>query len=485
MLSPEDLSNNSSAESCWILVNGTVWDLTDFAPVHPGGAQVIHKYAGRDASAAYNSVHAPSLLKETLDISKRKGTLDTNSILADSRILQTPDMPTSNPAPLLEGSRPPLTTLKNSYDFEEVASRMLSKKAWAFYSSAATDLITKDGNKTMFDRIWIRPRILRDVKTVDTKTSMLGCSVELPLFISPAAMAKMAHPEGELAMAKACGKYGVAQCISTNASFPMSEITACAPNIPFFFQIYINKDRAASEKLLKQAESCGIKGIMVTVDAPVTGKREADERVKADEAALAPVPMSGAAATNDAKGGGLGRTMGGYIDATLNWNDLKWLRKATKLPVILKGVQTAEDAIMAAEHGLDGIFVSNHGGRSLDTSTPAILVLLELQRRCPFVFDRLEVYMDGGIRRGTDIFKALCLGAKAVGMGRHFLYAANYGQEGVEHLFEIMKDELETTMRMVGVTSLSQLHPGLLNTLDVDYLLPGGAGMYPKAQARL
>jgi L-lactate dehydrogenase (cytochrome) len=178
----------------------------------------IYKYAGRDASAAYNSVHAPSLLAENLDPSKRKGSLDAASMPSDSKILQAPDTPKSTSTPAVDGSRPPLSGLKNSYDFEEVASRMLSKKAWAFYSSAATDLITKDGNKTMFDRIWIRPRILRDVKTIDTKTTMLGCSVDLPLFISPAAMAKMAHPEGELATAKACSKYGIAQCVCSQDS---------------------------------------------------------------------------------------------------------------------------------------------------------------------------------------------------------------------------------------------------------------------------
>jgi L-lactate dehydrogenase (cytochrome) len=159
--------------------------------------------------------------------------------------------------------------------------------------------------------------------------------------------------------------------------------------------------------------------------------------------------VSGAAAKNDIKGGGLGRTMGAYIDSSLNWKDIAWLRRATKLPIVLKGIQTAADAKLAMEHGIEGIILSNHGGRSLDTwvsqklqmpscanpnsSPPAILALLEIRRHCPEVLSRVEVYVDGGIRRGTDILKCLCLGAKAVGMGRHFLYALNYGQEGIEH----------------------------------------------------
>lgn len=210
---------------------------------------------------------------------------------------------------------------------------------------------------------------------------------------------------------------------------------ASSTDIPLFFQLYVNKDRAASEKLLKQAEQCGMRGIFVTVDQPTPGKREGDERIKADAAALKPTP-NGAVATNDTKGSGLGRTMSGYIDSTTSWQDIKWLRSVTRLPIVLKGVQTAADAILAVEHGIDGLLIGNHGGRSLDTSTPAILVLLELRLRCPDIFKHIEVYLDGGIRRGTDMFKALCLGAKAVGMGRSFLYAANYGSEGVEQLIE-------------------------------------------------
>ena len=150
---------------------------------------------------------------------------------------------------------------------------------------------------------------------------------------------------------------------------------------------------------------------------------------------MTPTP-NGATARNDAKGSGLGRTMAGYIDSTLSWGDIKWLKRCTRLPIVLKGVQTVEDALMAVEHGIDGLVLGNHGGRSLDTSTPSLMILLDLQKRCPDIFNHIEVYVDGGIRRGTDIFKALCLGARAVGMGRHFLYAANYGPEGVEQLID-------------------------------------------------
>ncbi|OJD29225.1 cytochrome b2 [Diplodia corticola] len=416
--------------------------------------------------------------------------------------------------------KPPLDSLINSYDFESVASRTLSQKTWAFYSSAATDEITRDANKSSFDRIWWRPRVLRDVSGVDTRSRILGNEVQLPLFVSPAAMARLVHPEGEKAIAAACGNKGVAQTasltptrrgggtpqkeggtprggrggtprsvhsvtnlhlqlrgewasgqdISTNASYPVTDILPNAPaNHPFFFQLYVNRDRQASERMLASLPK-GIKAIFVTVDAPVPGKREADERVRADEALSA--PMTGARAVNDKKGGGLGRIMGSYIDASLTWDDLRWLRSVTDLPIVLKGVQGAADARLAAQAGVQGIILSNHGGRSLDTAPPSILILLELQKCAPEVFEKLEVYVDSGIRRGTDILKCLCLGATAVGMGRHFLYALNYGREGVEHFIDVMRDELETSMKLIGITDLSQVHPGLVNTLEVDHLIP-------------
>ena len=197
--------------------------------------------------------------------------------------------------------------------------------------------------------------------------------------------------------------------------------------------MYVNKDRPKTEALLAQLRSLKqIAAVFVTVDAPVAGKREADERVRADESVS--TPMSGAKAGNDKRGGGLGRTMSTYIDATLNWDDLAWLRRHWDGRIVLKGIQGAADAKRAMLEGVQGVVLSNHGGRSLDTSPPAILILLELQRCCPEVFEHMEVYVDGGVRRGTDVLKALCLGATAVGIGRSFLYALNYGQEGVEHL---------------------------------------------------
>lgn len=209
----------------------------------------------------------------------------------------------------------------------------------------------------------------------------------------------------------------------------------------------------------------------MTVDAHVPGKREADERIASENVSSA---ISGSTSGNDKKGGGLGRLMGQYLDKTLGWDDIPWIRETSRLPIVIKGVQCAADAKKALDYGCQGVFLSNHGGRSLDTSQPSILTLLEVHRIYPEVFDHMEVYVDGGIVRGSDILKAICLGATAVGIGRPFLYSLAYGQEGVEHLSQIFKDELETSMRLCGITDIEQAHPGLVNTSDVNYLVPTG-----------
>lgn len=221
----EEIGKHATADDCWLVIDSTVWDLTEFAPKHPGGAaskfpapwvhaafltilSVITKHAGRDATKAYNEIHASSILATNLDPSKRIGTLDLSTV--NDEWLKPPPEKTSE---LAIGEKPALETILNTYDFEEIASRTLSKKTWAFYSSAATDCISRDANKAMFDRIWWRPRLLRNVKEINTKTTILGCETSIPLFISPAALAKLVHPEGEKAMARACEAKGIIQFV--------------------------------------------------------------------------------------------------------------------------------------------------------------------------------------------------------------------------------------------------------------------------------
>ncbi|KAM5435743.1 putative L-lactate dehydrogenase (cytochrome) [Microsporum ferrugineum] len=477
LVSSQTIARHNTTSDCWIVVDNQVWDITDFINEHPGGPSIILKYAGRDATKAYSAVHSPSVIREGLPADKLKGTLDQSTI--DAEWLKKP--PQAAFKGVGEHEKPPLHTLISAHDFQLVASKTAPAKTWAFYSSAANDLITRDANKSSFDRIWFRPRVLRNVREVNTTSKILGSSVSMPLFVAPSAMVKLIHPDGELGIARACEAKGIMQGISNNASFSLKEISEAAPNTKFIFQLYVNRERAKSAAQLRECSANPqIKAICITVDAAWPGKREADERVKADENLS--LPMVPAKGNNDKKGGGLGRVMAGFIDPGLTWEDLKWARQHTHLPLLLKGVQSADDAMMAMEAGIDGIMLSNHGGRNLDTSPASIITLLELHRRCPEIFDRMEIYVDSGIRRGTDILKAVCLGATAVGMGRSFLFASNYGQEGVEHLIDIMRDELEGAMRNIGITSLDQAGPQYVNTADIDHLVPNSAS-HPYARS--
>lgn len=468
-ISAHDVAKHNSINDLWLVVEGKVYDMTDFAPQHPGGSEsmfsllpfqeisfdplfpfsvylnvtmadravlVILRHAGRDATAAYSEVHPLSTVETGLPSSCKLGLCDTSSTPKEWVLPTSQGAAGAAPS---SNAKPPLDSLINTHDFVLAASTSLTPKAYAFYSSAATDTITKSANNTAYNSISLRPRVLRNVATCSAATTMLGCDLPVPIFCAPASMAKLVHPDGEKELARGCARAGIPQCVSTSASFPVGDIFAAVTengvtSVPMFFQLYVDKQRAKSEKLLKEVEKHGAKAVFVTVDAATAGKREADERVRADEGTVN--PMSGMRAKNDAKGGALGRLMAGFIDPALCWDDIPWLRKHTSLPIVLKGIMTADDAKKAMEAGVDGIVLSNHGGRNLDTSPAPILVLLEIQRRCPEVLDRLEVYVDGGIMRGTDIFKALCLGAKAVGIGRGALFALNYGEEGVAKYME-------------------------------------------------
>ncbi|KAK1569625.1 cytochrome b2 [Colletotrichum navitas] len=473
-ISLTDLGKHNKETDCWIAVHSKVWDITNFINEHPGGPSALLKCAGSNATRIFDEVHAPDILEELPDekfigilqdatpdavaTASQPATGDTMST-AVSKTAQTLNMPIEE-----DKAIPPLGSIIGAPDLESVASKALTPKAWAFYSSAATDLITHKNNKRLVRRIMIRPRILRNVSHVDMRTNILGFETSAPFFISPAAMAKLVHPDGELALSRGAASEGIIQCISSNASYTLKSIVSAAPPThPFFFQLYVNSERQKTIEILRSARSLGIKAVFVTVDAPVPGKREADER--AAQAGTVRAAISGAESSSDNKGSGLGRLMAQYIDNSITWEDLTWIREASGVPVVLKGVQTADDVRLAVAYGLDGVLLSNHGGRSLDGSQASIL------KAMPQVFDKLEIYIDGGFERGSDILKAVALGATAVGVGRPFLYSLVYGQKGVEHLSQILKDELETSMRLCGITSLSQATPAMVNTLDIDYLV--------------
>lgn len=482
-ISVEELSKHNAEKDLWTVINGTIWDMTSFAPSHPGGIGIILEYAGQDSSRAYNEVHGPSLVSKTLPSAANKGQLDESTLTEEWKNNQVANKEHTSDS----DAKPDLSQILNTYDFEAAAQKALSKKTWAFQAGAANDNLTHAANVNFYQRIFFRPRVMVGVPDPDTSATVLGNKFSVPIFSSPAALAKLSHPDGELAMYRAAHSRGTTIIACNNASFSYTEIRSAIDdqNYPLFYQLYVNRDRKATEQLVKQVSSLNPAAILVTVDLPVVGKREADERIQLDAGYQAQKHMAVQSVAGDKKGSGLARSTGSFIDPNLRWSDVAWLKTLTNAPIFVKGVQSAADARKALEHGCAGIYISNHGGRAVDTAQPSILTLLEIQANCPEVLEQMEVFIDGGVRRGSDILKAICLGASAVCLGRPYLYAVGYGEEGVGHLIDILKDELETAMQQVGIRSLSEAHPGLLNTAELDpYVYRGDSHPYARKIVR-
>jgi len=386
--------------------------------------------AGKDATEQYDPVHPTGTLESALPKTANLGPVDPKTV--------TEKAPTIIKESDIEDQ--PLDSLLNLDDFEKVAQSKLSEKAWAYYSSAADDLFSKNLNSSAYRQILFRPRVFIDVEKADTSTSILGFNSSLPIYVSPAAMARLGHPTGENGIARACGKQGIIQIVSNNASQTVEEIVSkpISDDQNWGFQLYVQTVAKKSEDMLKRVEATGrYKFVVLTLDAPTPGKREADERAK--NAASGQVTSAVGTGTAAAGGGGLGKALFAGTSPNLNWKEtIPWLSRSTKLPIVLKGIQTWEDAKIAAEtKQVKGIILSNHGGRALDGAPPAIYTLLEIRRNCPEVFDKIEVLIDGGVKRGSDVVKALCLGAKAVGIGRAALFGLSVGGiEGVERVMQ-------------------------------------------------
>lgn len=318
-------------------------------------------------------------------------------------------------------------------------------------------------NHNAFHRIWFRPQVLVDVTKVDISTTLLGTPSSVPFFVSATALGKLGNPEGEVVLTRASKSHNVIQMIPTLASCSFDEIVdAKRGDQVQWLQLYVNKDREITKKLIQHAEKRGCKALFITVDAPQLGRREKDMRIKFTDAGS---NIQSGQETNTSQGAARGLTS--FIDPGLSWADIPWFQNITKMPIVLKGIQRVEDVIRAIQSGVQGVLLSNHGGRQLDFAPSAIEVLAEtmpiLRKRG--LDKKIEIFIDGGIRRGTDIIKALCLGAKGVGVARPFLYAMSaYGQDGVERAMQLLKDELEMDMRLVGCTKLADLHPALVDT---------------------
>ncbi|KAJ5619617.1 hypothetical protein N7510_003601 [Penicillium lagena] len=468
------VAKHNTPESCWVILYGKVYDVTDFIDSHPGGKKVILKLAGKDATEEYDPIHPPGILEEELKPEQCIGTVDPVT-LPKNEALAVTQKPAQGP--------PPMEQILNLDEIEEVATRQVSKRAWGYYFSAADDKISKEFNREVYRSIILRPRVFVDCARCDLDTTVLGHKVGLPIYVSPAAMARLGHPAGEAGIAEACRSFGALQIISNNASMTPEQIVKdAAPDQVFGWQIYVNVDHKKSEAMLARINKLkAIKFIVLTLDAPVPGKREDDER---SGFALAPPTPTTTQDTEDVSktSGGVGQQLFAGTDPSLTWKDtLPWLAKHTDRPIVLKGLQTHEDAYIASLHTpqVKGIILSNHGGRAMDTAPPAVHTLLEIRKYCPEVFDKLEVYVDGGIRRGTDVIKALCLGAKAVGIGRPALWGLGAGGvNGVRRTLQILADESRTAMRLLGVESVDKLGAQHINTrITEQQIYDGPSGL--------
>ncbi|RYP24803.1 hypothetical protein DL765_000349 [Monosporascus sp. GIB2] len=478
LISAEEVAKHTTADSCWVILYGHVYDVTDFLSSHPGGSKVILQLAGRDATEEYDPIHPPGTLEENLKPEAKLGKVDPQTLVnATKPAAEEERKETQGP--------PPMETLLNLDEIEEVAAKQISEKAWAYYYSSSDDSFSKAYNTRVYRDILLRPRVFVDCTKCDTSTTLLGHKVKLPIFVAPAAMARLAHPDGELGIARACGAYGAMQIISNNASMTPEQIVAdAAPGQVFGWQLYVQNDRAKSEAMLRRINAMGdrFKFVCLTLDAPVPGKRELDEKQGFKNAVKVAAGVESAGEPSRPGGGGVGQQLFFGTAADLTWKvTLPWLAKHTDLPIVVKGVQTHEDAWLAAKYApqVRAVILSNHGGRALDTAPPAVHTLLEIRKYCPQVFGRVEVWVDGGIKRGTDVVKALCLGARAVGIGRPALFGLGAGgQKGVERVLEILKAETETCMRLLGVKDVSELGPRHINSRMVERdIFDGGAGL--------
>jgi 4-hydroxymandelate oxidase len=352
----------------------------------------------------------------------------------------------------------------NLAEAETEARARLPHDVYCYFAGGAHDELTLAENRRAYDRLALRPRVLVDVGVRDLSTTLLGARVAMPIVIAPMAMQRMAHTDGELATARAAGALGGIMTVSTLATHTLEDIRAATP-VPPWFQLYIYKDRGVTHALLERVEAAGYAAVVLTVDTPFLGRRERDVR----NAFRAPpgIQVANIVAERQrrelepvARDSALAAYFHGTHDPTVTWRDLEWLRASTRLPILLKGIVRGDDARLAVEHGARGVVVSNHGGRQLDTAVASIRALPEV---ADAVGGAIDVLVDGGIRRGTDIVKAIARGARAVMLGRPVLWGLTLGGEsGVARVLGLLRDELDLAMALCGCTRLAEITPDLV-----------------------
>jgi len=486
-LSMEEVAKHNTKEDCWVVLYGKAYDLTKFGKVHPGGAALIFDNAGKEATAIFDPIHPKDIMEKLLKPSLTMGNVDPATIKPE-HIAQPPKKEEKKKAPKKSAGptaevedfvfvKPPLAAMLNCFDFESVARETMEPQAWGYYSSGGDDEITLRDNHMAFQRITMRPRILVNVRDINLTTSFLGVPAALPLYFTATALGKLAHQDGEVAIVRAAAKAGVPYMLPTLSSYTLEEMLAArAPGQLLFSQLYVNPERGRTEEYVKKLEAAGVKALFVTVDAPQLGRREKDMRNK--------FTQQGSDVQGDSedegevdRSQGATRAISSYIDPGLCWDDVPWIKSITNMKVLLKGVQCSEDAVMAYQAGLAGCVLSNHGGRQLDTCRSGIEVLPEVMdalKAAGCKKEEFSVFVDGGIRRGGDIFKAVALGASGIGVGRPVLYSlASYGEKGIVRMVHMLQDELTMVMRLSGTPTVASItHEHVITRNLADHIVP-------------
>ena len=358
--------------------------------------------------------------------------------------------------------------LINLFELEAIAREKLSREAYDYYAGGAHDEVTLRENRAAYDRLSLAYRVLVDVSRRDLTTSVLGQPVAMPVLVAPTAFHRLADPEGEVATVRAAGAAGTVMILSTFSTSTIESVVAASSG-PVWFQLYVYRDRKATEGLVRRAEAAGCRALVLTVDAPLLGRRERDVRnrfhLPPGLAVANMLPVGYGDLPPAAADSGLAAYFASFLDPALTWRDVAWLRSITALPVLVKGIVRPDDAVRAAEAGAAGVVVSNHGARQLDTAPATIDVLPEVADALAAHGHRIEVLMDGGVRRGTDVLKALALGARAVLVGRPVLWGlAAGGEAGAAAVLRLLRDELDLAMGLTGSPTLADVTRDLVRT---------------------
>ena len=456
-ISLEEVEKHNKPDDLWIAVEGKVYDMTRYHTTHPGadGPAILIRNAGTDATAGFlKAKHSP----------KAKGIRDTLLI-----------------GPLEYNIKSELARIFNCDDMQKRAEQILTEGALAYYDAGAEDLTSRKEALACWDRDWrLRPRNFIDVSDCDTGTTVLGHRIEVPIMAAPTALLKMGHEDGEAAVARGCQMAGVGNCLSTTASLSIEDVAKASPECYRWFQLYVYKDHDKTKRLVQRADKEGYSAICLTVDLPVLGNRTSLKRigfkvpkefkmanVVGEKETKKDVEVEKKSGVSLKDPGDRAAYVSKLYDQSLTLELLTWIGTLTKLPIVVKGVLRGDSAALAAAHpNCRGIIVSNHGGRQLDNCLAPLTALPDVVNRVNEVnitrveqgLEPVEVYVDGGINRGRDIFKALALGAKAVLLGRPMIYGmAVGGEHGVNRTVELLRDELKTCMQLGGAQTVAQI----------------------------